>query len=471
MNKKELWKWGAVKIAKAVINKKITAEEVIISNIKRRKAINPLLNAVVIEMDQQALKKAKNLDEKIKNGKKVGFLAGVPITIKENVDVKNQSTTNGMKSFLSVVAKKNSPVVENLLNQDAIIIGRTNTPEISYRWFTDNPLRGLTYNPWSRNLTPGGSSGGAASSVAMGIGAIAHGNDVGGSIRYPAYACGITGIKPSLGRVPAFNPSAPKERSIGLQLMSVQGPHARTIGDLEIALKAMSLDGKNDPWWIKNIEEKTLNRNITIAFNKWAGGKVCNKRVLNAIDLTANIFRENGFKVVNKTPPSIADAAECWRIIFGFEAKVSMLPLVKKIGSKAIINVVSGFVDQGNNPKIEDYFNALAKRNKIIRIWNEFMEKYPVIISPVSASLPYQQNEDQKSKKRLSEIIQEQSPLYVTNLLGLPSLAVPTEVVNDTPVGIQITTSRFQESLAIKMGKIVEKNVGTFYEKLWEKYK
>lgn len=106
MNKKELWKWGAVKIAKAVSNKKITAEDVIISNIKRRKEINPLLNAVVIEMDQQAIKKAKNLDEKIRNGKKVGILAGVPITIKENIDVKNQSTTNGMKNFLNIVAKK-----------------------------------------------------------------------------------------------------------------------------------------------------------------------------------------------------------------------------------------------------------------------------------------------------------------------------------------------------------------------------
>ena len=145
--------------------------------------------------------------------------------------------------------------------------------------------------------------------------------------------------------------------------------------------------------------------------------------------------------------------------------------MVKKMGSKAIINVVSGFVDQGNNPEVEDYFDALSKRNKIIRMWNEFMEKYPVIISPISASLPYQQNEDQKSKKRLGEIIQEQSPLYVINLLGLPSIAVPTEVIDDTPVGIQITTSRFQENLAIKMGKIIEKNVGTFYEQLWKKYK
>jgi len=471
VNKIELWKWGAVKIAKAVSNKKITAEEVIKSNIHRRKQINPHLNAVVVSLDQQAIKRARNIDEKIKNGKKVGILAGVPITIKENVDVKNQSTTNGMKSFINVVAEKNSPLVENLLNQDAIIIGRTNTPEISYRWFTDNPLRGLTYNPWSKKLTPGGSSGGAASSVAMGIGAIAHGNDVGGSIRYPAYACGITGIKPGLGRVPAFNPSAPKERSMGLQLMSVQGPHARTIADLDIALKAMSSNGKGDPWWIKNIEEKLSNKKFTIAFNKWVSGKVCNKRVSNAIDITVNIFRENGFRVLNKTPPFIEEAAKCWRIIFGFEAKISMLPLVKKMGSKAIINVVSGFVDQGNNPKVEDYFDALAKRNKIIRMWNEFMEKYPVIISPISASLPYQQNEDQKSKKRLGEIIQEQSPLYVVNLLGLPSIAVPTEVINDTPVGIQITTGRFQENLAIKMGKIVEKNVGTFYEQLWKKYK
>jgi amidase len=106
-----------------------------------------------------------------------------------------------------MIAGEDSPVVANLRKAGAIIIGRTNTPEFSLRWFTNNPLRGLTKNPWNEAVTPGGSSGGAAAAVALGIGAIAHGNDLGGSLRYPAYACGLATIKPSLGRIPAFNPT------------------------------------------------------------------------------------------------------------------------------------------------------------------------------------------------------------------------------------------------------------------------
>ena len=176
--------------------------------------VNEKVNAVVVDLREEALIKAKQIDEKIQRNEDVGILSGVPITIKENVDVKGQSTTNGLKAVVDVIAENNSPVVQNLINAGGIIIGRTNTPEISYRWFTDNPLRGLTKNPWSEKITPGGSSGGAASSVALGIGDIAHGNDVGGSIRYPAYACGVTGIKPSFGRVPAYNASAKQERTL-----------------------------------------------------------------------------------------------------------------------------------------------------------------------------------------------------------------------------------------------------------------
>ena len=237
MTSDEIWKWNLKDKIDSIKNKKISASDSIESSLKRLDEVNYSVNAIVVTTKEDAIKKAREIDEKIKKNEKVGSLAGVPITIKENIDVKHQSTTNGMKIVKDIIAPQNSPVVQNLIDEDAVIIGRTNTPEISYRWFTDNPLRGLTKNPWSNDITPGGSSGGAASSVALGIGDIAHGNDVGGSIRYPAYACGIVGIKPGLGCVPAYNPSALKERGIGLQLMSVQGPHAREVEDLRLGLK------------------------------------------------------------------------------------------------------------------------------------------------------------------------------------------------------------------------------------------
>ena len=128
----------------------------------------------------------------------------------------------------------------NLKKAGAIIIGLTNTPEFSMRGFTDNPLHGLTLNPWDNAITCGGSSGGAGASIAAGIGAIAHGNDIGGSLRWPAFCNGIATIKPTQGRIPAFNPSATVERPLMAQFMSAQGPLAREVRDVRLGLEVMS---------------------------------------------------------------------------------------------------------------------------------------------------------------------------------------------------------------------------------------
>ena len=130
-------------------------------------------------------------------------------------------------------------MIDNLRKAGAVIFGRTNCPAFSYRWFTTNLMHGDTKNPRDAGITPGGSSGGAGSAVASGIGHIAHGTDIAGSIRYPAYACGVHGLRPTVGRIPGFNAALP-ERTIGPQISAVSGPLARTIGDLRIALEAMS---------------------------------------------------------------------------------------------------------------------------------------------------------------------------------------------------------------------------------------
>ena len=142
------------------------------------------------------------------------------------------------------------PVVRNLKKAGAIVIGLTNTPEFSFRGFTDNPLHGLTLNPWNPDITCGGSSGGAGAAVAAGIGTIAHGNDIGGSLRWPAHCNGVVTIKPTQGRVPAYNESAAAERPMLAHLMSAQGPLARSVADVRAALEVMSQRDPRDPWWV-----------------------------------------------------------------------------------------------------------------------------------------------------------------------------------------------------------------------------
>ena len=143
-------------------------------------------------------------------GEDVGPLAGVPVTVKVNIDQEGFATTNGLKLQRDVIAQSNSPVVDNLRKAGAVILGRTNCPAFSYRWFTTNLIHGDTKNPRDPALTPGGSSGGAGSAVAAGIGHIAHGTDIAGSIRYPAYACGVHGLRPTIGRIAAFNAALPE---------------------------------------------------------------------------------------------------------------------------------------------------------------------------------------------------------------------------------------------------------------------
>ena len=187
-----------------------------------------------------------------RKGEDVGRLAGVPVTIKVLTDQAGFATTNGLRIQRDLVATTNSPMVDNFLKSGATIVGRTNTPAFSYRWFTNNQLHGHTKNPRNNAITPGGSSGGASAATVAGIGHIGHGTDIAGSVRYPAYAVGIHGLRLTLGRAPNFNASGP-ERSIGSQIMAVSGPLARTIADVRLAFEAMAAPhapDARDPWYV-----------------------------------------------------------------------------------------------------------------------------------------------------------------------------------------------------------------------------
>lgn len=245
----ELWKLSATEIAAKIRAKDVSAVEVAQAHLDRIDAVNPALNAVVQHMPDEALAAAAAIDADIAAGREVGPMAGVPVTIKVNVDQKGFATTNGLKMLENLIAEHDSPVVSNMRKAGAVIVGRTNTPAFSLRWFTKNDLHGQTLNPHGANITPGGSSGGAGSSVASGMAAVGHGTDIGGSIRYPAYACGIHGLRPTLGRLPAYNPSG-ADRHIGGQLMAVGGPLARSMDDIDLSLRTMAAEDLRDPWWV-----------------------------------------------------------------------------------------------------------------------------------------------------------------------------------------------------------------------------
>ena len=244
----ELWQLPATELATLIRSGHVSAREAVQAALDRLDDVNDAVNAVVDYRPAEALSAADAIDAQLSDGH-AGPLAGVPVTVKTNVDQAGFATTEGVTLQRDLIAETNNPVVDNLLKAGAVIIGRTNMAAFASRWFTSNRLYGDTRNPRNSQLTPGGSSGGAAAAVATGIGAIAHGTDIAGSIRYPAYACGVHGLRPTLGRVPTFNASLP-ERTIGGQISAVSGPLARSVADLRLAFTAMSRRDLRDPWWV-----------------------------------------------------------------------------------------------------------------------------------------------------------------------------------------------------------------------------
>jgi amidase len=245
----EFWRKPATDLAQLVRIGAASATEITEDALARLDAVNPAINAVVQFMPRRGHGNGK--------GNRRGSGPGRPSAAagRRAGDGQGQcrpegfATTNGLRIQKDLVAEQDSPVVANLRKAGAIIIGRTNTPAFSLHWFCRNSLHGHTKNPLNPAITPGGSSGGAAAATAAGIGAIGHGTDIAGSIRYPAYACGLHGLRPTLGRVPAVNFSGP-DRHIGAQLMAVSGPLARTIADVRAGYEAMAGEDLRDPWWV-----------------------------------------------------------------------------------------------------------------------------------------------------------------------------------------------------------------------------
>jgi amidase len=244
----DLWRWSATSLRDAIRRGEVSATEVVTAHLERCDDVNSSINALISVSAEEALATARELDARPQADRDAP-LHGVPVSIKDNTDQAGHVTTCGIVAASGNVAKEDASVVAALRSSGAVFVGRSNLPAWGLRWFSENDLFGRTLNPWTTEHTPGGSSGGAAAAVAAGIVPIAHANDIGGSIRYPAAVCGVTGIRPTAGLVPKW--SAPSlvsaAPSIAETLMAVEGPIARHVKDLRIGLEAMSAHDPRDP--------------------------------------------------------------------------------------------------------------------------------------------------------------------------------------------------------------------------------
>jgi amidase len=448
----ELWQLTATDLAAQIRSRKVSAREAAEAALKRLDVVNPLINAVVDYRPDEIRQRADAIDAALKRNEAVGPLAGVPITTKVNVDQAGYATTNGLKLQRDLIAKTSSPVVDNLLKAGAVVVGRTNAPAFSYRWFTSNQLYGETRNPRDPSRTPGGSSGGASAAVTSGIGHIAHGTDIAGSIRYPAYACGVHGLRPTLGRIPAYNAALP-ERSIGGQLAAVSGPLARTVGDLRLALAAMSVGDVRDPWWVPApLEGPAVPKRAAICTSP-DGLEVVPEVKAAVLDAGKRLQRAGWSVEELRTTPPLEEAADSLTKLWLADGYDAMVDAAEREGDPAAINVLRNHRDTAKSFDLASLSKLLTRRATLLRDWQAFFETYAVVVMPVSAELPFENHLDTRDFAR---VWRAQMPQIGLPFLGLPGLVVSTGLVGRVPVGVQIVSGRYREDLCLSAGEAIE---------------
>src|SRR5450432_4022493 len=451
----DLWRLSATDIAALIRSKKVSAREAASAALARLDAVNPKINAVVDHRPEDVLAQAEAIDAAIARKEDVGPLAGVPVTVKVNIDQQGFATTNGLKLQRDVIAKTNSPVIDNLRKAGAVILGRTNCPAFSYRWFTTNLMHGDTKNPRDPGITPGGSSGGAGAAVAAGIGHIAHGTDIAGSIRYPAYACGVHGLRPTAGRIAAFNATLP-ERTIGPQMTAVSGPLARSIGDLRIALAAMSAHDARDPWWVPApLEGPPMPKRAALCLRP--DGLETVAEVEAAVADAGRRLERAGWVVeeIEDTPP-LREAADLQTRLWlgdGFEAQLEAAEREGDPGALACLRGNRAKVFPFDGPALS---KALTRRLTLTREWLAFYEQYSVLLMPVSAELPFPDGLDLRDDASFARVWRAQLPQIAIPFMGLPALTVSTGLVGRVPVGVQLVSTRYREDLCLLAGEAIE---------------
>jgi fatty acid amide hydrolase len=297
----ELTHLSATDLARLIASRSVSATDVVEAHIRHIERVNPTLNAVVVKRFDQARQEAAEADAALARGEAAGPLHGVPVTIKECLDVAGTPTTWGLTDRAGDRAGQDDPVVARLRRAGAIILGKTNVAQLLTGCESHNPLYGRTVNPWNSERSPGGSSGGEGAIIAAGGSPLGIGTDIGGSIRTPAHFCGIHGLKPTSGRVRTAPPRAIYHVRPEAAGMSQAGPLARSVSDLTLALQVLSEGDGQRP-----VEPGSVClKGLRIGLYTDDGVLGAAPSVRRAVEEAAEALRQRGAEVVPFTPPSL----------------------------------------------------------------------------------------------------------------------------------------------------------------------
>ncbi len=461
-------------IRQLIMGKKASAQDVVTEQLRRIKADDPKIHAYLMVCEEQALKQAKLVDEKIAAKQPVGALAGIPIAIKDNICTEGIRTTCASKILENFIPPYDATVIKKIKAADGIIIGKTNMDEFAMGSSCENSAFGPTYNPHNLKYVPGGSSGGSAAVVAGGLAPMALGSDTGGSIRQPAALCGVVGLKPTYGAVSRYGLVA-----FASSLDQI-GPLARTVADAELLYSVISghdpLDSTSTQPQIAQIKSMDI-KHIRIGLPKEFSGKGVHPEVKKAVDSAINTCKKLGAQIKDISLPHTKYGIATYYIIAPSEASSNLARydgIHYGYRAREFTNLIDMYArsrDEGFGPEVKRrimlgtfalsagyydayYLRALKVRNLIKQDFDDAWKEVDVIIGPTSPIPAFKVGAkiDDPLQMYLCDIF-----TVTTNLAGIPGISIPCGYTKDKlPIGLQILGKEFDEATLFKAAKAYE---------------
>ncbi|HEV2401298.1 MAG TPA: amidase [Candidatus Sulfotelmatobacter sp.] len=467
MNMNDLTFLSAVEMARQICEKKISPVELADAHLAKIERLNPKLNAFVQIYPEHVRKEARNAEAAVMKSESLGFLHGVPISIKSSIDVAGMKCEAGTRLRAEHVAISDAPLVARLRHAGAIVLGVTNTPEMLMAWETNNLLYGRTNSPWDLERTPGGSSGGEAAAIASGMSAGGVGSDGGGSIRVPAHFSGICGLKPTPGRIPATGHYP--ESGGPFALTGVVGPMARSVADLRVLFEIMQGPDVADtcaaPVPIRWPSESEIKQ-LRVGFFEDDGRTPVTPEIRQAVRSAADALSRAGFRVELFRPEGLEEARVLWKKFF------------VKMGGM-MIGPMFDQAQQNANPMLKQYLewsateptlsgpaviDAWIRRDVLRASFFAQMQKYPILLCPAAAIPAFRHGER-------NWLIEGKNVHYLDawsycewfNLLGNPGIVVPVSQSQEgLPIGVQIVSRPWEEEQGLAVAAALEKECGSW---------
>jgi amidase len=440
-------------IARAIRRRELTAAEAVQSSLSRIEAVNPQLNAVVQVGAEAALEAARAADATQARGEPLGPLHGVPMTIKDSFATAGVVTTAGTRGLAGHVPERDATVVSRLRWAGAIMLGKTNTPEITLSSATDNYVYGRTNNPYDPGRTPGGSSGGAAAIVAAGGSAFDMGSDTGGSIRLPSHFCGLAGLKPTAGRVPRTG-HTPFLEFGAAQAITQVGPLARSVEDLVLVLSVIAGPDWRDPQAVPMpLGEAAAVElpDLRVAFYAENGLVAPSPETASVLQNAVAALADRGATLVEDLPPGLAAADRLWNRLIIPDGGATVRQILQGFGTSAMHPSLQ-WTQEIERLDLAEYLAMLDEWNLFRSAGLAFMENYDAILCPVAARPAIRHDEPEDVSY---------ADLFMHNLLGWPVVVVRCGGTPEgLPIGLQVAARPWREDVALAVAAGLEAALG-----------